>query len=75
MNQNDYNTIVSCINHGAPAIATRLLTGLNQVMQGSNEYNKIVKAQQESAKKAEVEKQEAKTAIQPAGKPVAKKTN
>ena len=46
MSQNGYNTIVACIQYGAPALATQLLEELNTVITNSNNY---VQAQRDAA--------------------------
>lgn len=38
MKQQDYETIVSCIQFGAPALATSLINGLNKTVENSNNW-------------------------------------
>lgn len=46
MSQNSYNTIIACIQYGAPALATQLLEELNTVINNSNNY---IQAQRDAA--------------------------
>jgi len=66
MRQQDYEMIIACIQHGAPALAQVLINALNQVIESSNELREIKRAQEVEAreiKKAqEVEAREIKKA-------------
>ena len=46
MSQNSYNTIIACIQYGAPALAPQLLEELNTVINNSNNY---IQAQRDAA--------------------------
>ena len=52
MGQNSYNTIIACIQFGAPALAQQLMDDLNQVINNSNAY---IQAQRDAAEKAKQE--------------------
>ena len=52
MGQNSYNTIIACIQYGAPALAQQLMDDLNQVINNSNAY---IQAQRDAAEKAKQE--------------------
>ena len=57
MRQQDYEMIIACIQHGAPALAQVLINALNQVIEDSNELREIKRAQEVEAreiKKAKV---------------------
>lgn len=55
MKQSNYDTIVSCINHGAPAIAHLLLADLNQTVELANDQITYLKEREAEAKrKAEI---------------------
>lgn len=53
MNQNDYATIIACIQHGAPALADKLILGLNTVVEGNNNWVQHQRDIMYSAKQAE----------------------
>lgn len=53
MDQNNYETIVSCIKHGAPALANTLVNSLNTVVENSNRLNEMHRLQREEARKKE----------------------
>ena len=38
MRQDDYNVIIDCIHHGAPALAPKLISALNVVMEQANAH-------------------------------------
>lgn len=50
MRQQDYEMIIACIQHGAPALAQVLINALNQVIEGSNELREIKRAQESEAR-------------------------
>lgn len=52
MKQSNYDTIVSCINHGAPAIAHLLLADLNQTVELANDQITYLKGLEEAKRKA-----------------------
>ncbi len=58
MKQSNYDAIIKCIQHGAPAMADELITDLNQTVQLSNE--RIVEMQQ--AREAEAAAKSAEAA-------------
>ncbi len=50
MRQQDYEMIIACIQHGAPALAQVLINALNQVIESSNELREIKRAQEVEAR-------------------------
>lgn len=54
MKQSDYEMILACIAHGAPALADRLVNSLNTLIETNNTTTNELKAT-----KAELEKHEA----------------
>ena len=50
MRQQDYEMIIACIQHGAPALAQVLINALNQVIEGSNELREIKRAREVEAR-------------------------
>ena len=58
MSQNSYNTILACINFGAPALAATLIEDLNTVINNSNAY---IQAQRDAKAKAETETEAAQS--------------
>lgn len=52
MKQSNYDTIVSCIKHGAPAIAPLLLADLNQTVELANDQITYLKEREEAKRKA-----------------------
>ena len=50
MRQQEYDTIVSCIQYGAPALASSLITTLNKTLENSNNW--IQQQKKEAAEKA-----------------------
>ena len=50
MRQQEYDTIVSCIQFGAPALAPSLITTLNKTLENSNNW--IQQQKKEAAGKA-----------------------
>ena len=58
MSQNSYNTILACINFGAPALAAALIEDLNTVINNSNAY---IQAQRDAKAKAETETEAAQS--------------
>lgn len=55
MRQQDYETIMSCIQFGAPALAQPLALAFNQVIENSNKYVEVLRLEQEK-KLAETKK-------------------
>lgn len=41
MRQQDYEMIIACIQHGAPALASLLIGAFNQVVENSNELREL----------------------------------
>lgn len=59
MKQDDYEIVINCINHGAPALSARLIQSLNNVVENSNMYVEAQRKQlEESRKAAQAAKQE-----------------
>ena len=58
MSQNSYNTILACINFGAPALAATLIEDLNTVINNSNAY---IQAQRDAKAKVETETEAAQS--------------
>lgn len=58
MKQQDYETIVACIQFGAPALSTQLITNLNKTIENSNSYVQEQKRLVEEAHKADMVKAE-----------------
>lgn len=52
MKQNQYQSIIDCIEFGAPALAKELITAFNQVMQNSNDFISAKMKAEEEARKA-----------------------
>lgn len=52
MKQSNYDTIVSCIKHGAPAIAHLLLADFNQTVELANDQITYLKGLEEAKRKA-----------------------
>jgi|LSQX01.2.fsa_nt_gb hypothetical protein len=50
MRQQDYEMIIACIQHGAPALAQVLINALNQVIESSNELREIKRAREVEAR-------------------------
>jgi len=53
MRQQDYDNITTCIQFGAPALATDLLTSFNQTVENSNKYLQEQKRLVDEARRAE----------------------
>lgn len=58
MRQSNYDNIIKCIQHGAPALAGELITDLNQTVEESNKWQQEQRRIVEEAHKAEVLKAE-----------------
>lgn len=59
MDQNSYNLITSCIQHGAPAVAPQLVQALNTVVEKANQLVELQRAKLEEQRKAEEAKKDA----------------
>lgn len=70
MRQDDYEIILSCIQHGAPALYTRLVTSLNKVIESDNRLAELKRIEADKARKAEAEKAIKKTTRVPKVKKV-----
>lgn len=57
MRQQDYETIVACVKHGAPALEVPLITALNTVIENSNLHIEQQRKDAELARKLEAAKQ------------------
>ena len=51
MRQQDYETIIACIQHGAPAMAQQLISALNNVVESANELRELKRKQEAEANK------------------------
>ena len=51
MRQQDYETIIACIQHGAPARAQLLISALNNVVESANELRELKRKQEAEANK------------------------
>lgn len=60
MNHKDYETIIACIQYGAPALYNQLITSLNKVIENSNAFIQAELDRREAVAKAEAIKAEAK---------------
>lgn len=58
MNQSNYEVIIACIQHGAPALATSLINSFNSVIEKANKYLDIKQQEEEAKRKAEIIKNE-----------------
>lgn len=58
MRQQEYDTIVSCIQYGAPALASSLITTLNKTLENSNNW--IQQQKKEAAGKAKQDQESPK---------------
>ena len=58
MRQQEYETIVACIQFGAPALSTPLITSLNKAIENSNNWTQEQKRVADEAHKAEIAKAE-----------------
>lgn len=76
MRQTDYEVIIQCIQFGAPALATGLVTALNQTIEDSNSWVNEQKRLANEAHRAEMkaaavrEAKEAKEAKEPKSKDI-----
>lgn len=59
MDQHSYELIMSCIQHGAPAVAPQLINALNVVVEKANQLTELQRAKLEEARKAEAAKKDA----------------
>ena len=53
MRQDDYNIIIDCIHHGAPALAPKLIAALNTVMEHANAHIQNQRKLAEAAAKSQ----------------------
>ena len=51
MRQQDYETIIACIQHGAPAMAQQLIGALNNAVESVNELRELKRKQEAKADK------------------------
>lgn len=59
MDQNNYNLIMSCIQHGAPAVAPQLVQALNTVVEKANQFVELQRVKREEQRKVEEAKKDA----------------
>lgn len=62
MNQNDYATIIACIQHGAPALAEKLISGLNTIVEGNNSW---IQYQRDLANQARLNEEKKRPSSEP----------
>ena len=73
MTQSNYEIIIACIQHGAPALAGQLIQSFNNVIEKANQLTELKRQEEEAAKKASIVKAEEAAKTTPANAGAIKK--